>query len=73
MLAYDGTQLVLDALERAIRASGAPERTAVAQALRNSRFQGASGEIAFDEHGNRLSAPISAYAVQQGYPGSPLP
>ena len=70
VLAYDGTRLILDALQQAIKAAGKPARAAVADALRASRFTGASGEIAFDTDGERRAAPVAVYQIKDNYPGA---
>lgn len=61
VLAYDGTNIMLDALARAIKVNGKPTRQAVVQALRTTRYAGASGEISFDDRGNRQQSPLEIY------------
>ncbi len=63
VLAYDGTQLVLDALEQAIKKNGKPARAAVAEQIRSSHHAGLSGEIAFDQDGSRQMAAVSIVRV----------
>jgi len=72
VLAYDGTQLLLDALGRAIKAKGKPSRAAVAEVLRSTvGWRGLSGAIAFDERGNREDAPLGVYVLDDGlHPGT---
>ncbi len=70
VLAYDGAHLVLDALERAIKAQRKPARAGVAEAVRTSRFQGLSGDIAFDQDGNRLISPLHVLTLNNTYPGT---
>jgi branched-chain amino acid transport system substrate-binding protein len=69
-LAYDATQVVLDALARAIKTGGKPTRQAVAVALQSTRLQGTTGEIAFNQQGDRQLAPLATYVLADGaYPG----
>lgn len=70
-LAYDGANVLLDALARAIKAHGRPLRGHVATALLTSRVPGATGEITLDKDGGRRQAPLAAYSILAGeYPGT---
>lgn len=74
VLAYDATNLMLDALARAIKTKHYPTRGGVAAALRSAKYTGVSGEITFDEQGNRRNPPLGIYKISgQTYPGNPVP
>jgi branched-chain amino acid transport system substrate-binding protein len=59
--AYDAAMLVADAL----KAAGQADRAAVLDAFRSAGDRsGITGPIAFDEHGERVGAPVSLYRVE---------
>jgi ABC-type branched-subunit amino acid transport system substrate-binding protein len=73
VLAYDAAQVLLDAIDLAIRRDGYPSRQGVAETLPQVRRQGLTGSIAFDETGRRLDAPVWLYnIVDREYPGQVL-
>ena len=74
VLAYDATQVLLDAIEQTIQETGRqPTRSGVQGRIGAVRRQGLSGEIAFDERGRRVDAPIWLYEIVEGqYPGKLL-
>ena len=70
VLAYDATQVLLDAMEIAGRRDGQITRQGVATALATVRRRGLTGDIAFDAGGRRVDAPLWLYQiVGAGYPG----
>ena len=70
ILAFDATQLLLDAIEAAISTHGRPERRGVVKALSAVHRRGLTGVLAFDEGGRRRDAPLWAYRITDGaYPG----
>ena len=70
VLGYDATQVLLDALELAVRQDGRPTRPGVATALPTVRRHGLTGPIAFDAAGRRVEAPVWLYTiVDRDYPG----
>jgi ABC-type branched-subunit amino acid transport system substrate-binding protein len=70
VLAYDATQVLLDAIETAGRRDGQITRQGVIAALATVRHQGLTGAIAFDAGGRRIAAPLWLYQiVGAGYPG----
>jgi len=70
-LAYDATQLLLDALQRAIEVGGKPTRDGVIAALSQGEgYDGLTGYIAFDERGQALNPQVYIYEIVDGrYPG----
>lgn len=73
VLAYDATQVLLDAIELAIRQDGHPSRRGVAAALSAVRRQGLTGAIKFDKAGRREDAPVWLYKIaDKNYPGQVL-
>lgn len=68
VLAYDGTQVLLDALNAAL-AAGPPTRAGVSAALAHVERRGLSGPITFGPHGQRIDAPIWIYQMSDEYPG----
>ena len=59
--AYDAVMLIADALQRA----GEPTRAGVLAAFRaQKRYAGVTGDIVFDEDGERLGSPVSFYQVK---------
>ncbi len=67
-LAYDATVLLLDALERDIRANGAPSRGGVA--LRLEELAGPDGAPIFeDRHRRQARVAIYCYRAGAAYPG----
>jgi ABC-type branched-subunit amino acid transport system substrate-binding protein len=70
VLAYDATQVLLDAIEATGRRDGQITRQGVITALATVRHQGLTGDIAFDASGRRVDAPLWLYQiVGAGYPG----
>jgi branched-chain amino acid transport system substrate-binding protein len=59
---YDATFAIADALKRA----GKVERAAVVAAMPETDFNGLSGHIAFDAHGDLKNGAISLYNVKDG-------
>jgi branched-chain amino acid transport system substrate-binding protein len=66
-LAYDAANLLFSAIEQAA-ASGPPSRSSVAEALRQTRYQGLTGPISFDELGNWREARVYIYRLENGRP-----
>jgi len=72
-LAYDATNLLLAALEKAIESDGRPTREGVLAALRGQAYQGLTGSIVFNEKGEQIDPPIGVYMIDEsGYPGKRL-
>jgi len=63
VLAYDATNLLLDAIELDITQHGSPSRQGVIAALLAVRAEGLRGELRFDAKGSWLDAPVYAYRV----------
>jgi branched-chain amino acid transport system substrate-binding protein len=59
---YDATFAIVDAIKRA----GKPDRAAVVEAMHGTRFEGLTGHIEFDEHGDLKNGTISMYNVRDG-------
>jgi len=58
--AYDALMLIADAFDRATE----PTRAGVLEAFRSRRtYEGVTGEIAFDDSGERVGSPVSFYRV----------
>ncbi len=73
VLAYDATQVLLDAIEIAIHRDGHPSRQGVAAALPQVRRDGLTGTIVFDVAGRRVDAPVWLYNItHKQYPGKVL-
>jgi branched-chain amino acid transport system substrate-binding protein len=73
VLAYDATNVLLDAIALAIQEDGYPSRQGVKVTLPEVRRQGLSGEIAFDATGRRIDASVWLYnIVNKSYPGQML-
>jgi ABC-type branched-subunit amino acid transport system substrate-binding protein len=73
VLAYDATNVLLDAIELAIQEDGYPSRQGVKLALPKVRRHGLTGEIAFDAAGRRIDASVWLYnIVNKNYPGRML-
>jgi branched-chain amino acid transport system substrate-binding protein len=73
VLAYDATNVLLDAIERSFVEQGRqPARAEVSAAINDIERQGLSGEIVFDIRGQRVNAPIWVYQISgEGlYPGA---
>jgi branched-chain amino acid transport system substrate-binding protein len=70
-LAYDATQLLLNALRKAITVRGKPTREGVAAALSQGEgYDGLTGYISFDERGQALNRRAYIYEIVNGrYPG----
>ena len=70
-LAYDATQVLLDAIEAALSETGRlPTRATVSAKLGQVQRAGLSGDIAFDRLGQRRDQPVWLYQIVDGsYPG----
>ncbi len=70
-LAYDATNLLLNALQEAIMVEGRPTRQGVIAALsRSEGYDGLTAHISFDERGQALSPSVYIYEIANGrYPG----
>ncbi len=70
-LAYDATNLLLEALERSITLRGKATREGVVQALSEMEiYRGLTGSISFDERGQAVDRGIYIYEiVHEAYPG----
>lgn len=70
VLAYDATQILLDAVEQGLQNNYAPTRAEVSALLSTVERQGLSGDIVFDQRGERVNAPVWVYQiVDEAYPG----
>ncbi len=69
--AYDATNLLLTAVERATRETGEPDRASVVRALASMEsYRGLTGEIAFDDKGARAAPQVYIYRIARlRYPG----
>jgi branched-chain amino acid transport system substrate-binding protein len=63
VLAYDATNLLLDAIDLDITQNGTPTRLGVQATLSAVRREGLSGRLEFDAQGSWLNAPVYAYRV----------
>jgi len=63
ILAYDATNVLLDAIKLDIMQNSRPTRQGVMAALPAIHVEGLSGDIRFDDQGSWLQAPIFAYRV----------
>ncbi len=63
ILAYDATNVLLDAIELDIIQNSRPTRQGVMAALPAIHVEGLSGDIRFDDQGSWLQAPIFAYGI----------
>jgi len=72
VLAYDATNVLLDAVEQALSTgSPRPTRAEVSAAINTMQRRGLSGDIAFDTQGQRINAPIWLYQISnEEYPGA---
>jgi branched-chain amino acid transport system substrate-binding protein len=62
-LAYDAAMAEITAIKSVISAGKSPTRSAIATALATTKFGGATGAIAFDQHGDSTAAPtLSVYS-----------
>jgi branched-chain amino acid transport system substrate-binding protein len=59
---YDAVYAIVDAIKRA----GRPERAAVVEAMHATNFEGLTGHIEFDEHGDLKRGTITMYNVHDG-------
>jgi len=59
---YDAVFAIVDALKRA----GRPDRLALVDAMAKTSFEGLTGHIEFDEHGDLKNGEISVYDVRDG-------
>jgi branched-chain amino acid transport system substrate-binding protein len=57
---YDAVYAIVDAIKRA----GRPERAAVVEAMPKTNFEGLTGHIEFDEHGDLKNGEISIYDIK---------
>jgi branched-chain amino acid transport system substrate-binding protein len=70
VLAYDATQVLLDALEQSLAAPQMPLRAQVSAVIGTVQRQGLSGEIVFYRRGERVNAPVWVYQMTETvYPG----
>jgi branched-chain amino acid transport system substrate-binding protein len=60
--AYDAVYAIVDAIKRA----GRPDRLAVVDAMPKTSFEGLTGHIEFDQHGDLKNGEISVYDVRDG-------
>lgn len=72
IMAYDATDVLLEAIARAIVAKGQPDRAAVKAQLAKTHFEGLTGPIAFDAQGDRLDPAIYVHRVEAGNPYCPV-
>jgi branched-chain amino acid transport system substrate-binding protein len=75
VLAYDATQILLDGIEQSLRINNSylPTRAHVSAIITTVQRRGLSGDIAFDQQGRRVNAPIWLYQIVAGaYPGTLL-
>jgi ABC-type branched-subunit amino acid transport system substrate-binding protein len=70
VLAYDAAQVLLDAIELSLQDRRLPSRAEVSAVIATVERQGLSGEIAFDQQGERVDAPVWVFQiVNETYPG----
>jgi branched-chain amino acid transport system substrate-binding protein len=71
VLAYDATQVLLDAIEQSILKNGRrPTRLEVSEAIPTVQRTGLSGQITFNRQGERVEAPVWVYQIfREEYPG----
>jgi hypothetical protein len=62
-LAYDATNLLLDAIDLDITRNGKPSRLGVMEAMSDVRRDGLSGDLEFDAEGSWRGAPVYAHRV----------
>lgn len=73
VLAYDATQVLLEAIEQSLADNRPLSRAEVSTIIKSVQWQGLSGEIAFDQKGERVNAPVWVYQMANGvYPGKLL-
>lgn len=75
VLAYDATQILLDGIEQSLRINDSylPARAHVSAVITAVQRRGLSGDIAFDQQGRRVNAPVWVYRIVAGaYPGALL-
>ncbi|MBN1221426.1 MAG: branched-chain amino acid ABC transporter substrate-binding protein [Anaerolineae bacterium] len=79
VLAYDATNVLLDAIEQVMVTSlakpgGQPSRAEVSAIINQIQRRGLSGKIAFDAKGQRIDAPVWIYQIseEEQYPGELL-
>ncbi|WP_415951049.1 branched-chain amino acid ABC transporter substrate-binding protein [Streptomyces sp. KLOTTS4A1] len=67
-LTYDATRALLEAIKVAYEANdnSLPSREQVLKAMDEVKFNGATGEIAFDEYGDTTNTLLTAYKVEGG-------
>jgi branched-chain amino acid transport system substrate-binding protein len=71
LLAYDATQVLLEAIKQSLSDNPMPVRPQVGAALATVQHQGLSGLIAFDRLGRRVAAPVWIYQITDNtYPGA---
>lgn len=73
VLAYDATNVLLDAIASVISAGGQhpPGRSAISGVIAEVQHHGLSGDIVFDTQGQRVNAPVWVYRiVKEQYPGA---
>ncbi|MCD6291075.1 MAG: ABC transporter substrate-binding protein [Anaerolineae bacterium] len=62
-LAYDATQVLLDAISWDITHNARPTRAGVVAAVSATHWQGMNGLIAFDANGSWINAPVHLYQI----------
>ncbi len=72
VLAYDATNVLLDAIEVALlRNNHQPTRSQISAVINQVHRRGISGDIAFDVQGQRVDAPVWVYQISgEEYPGA---
>ena len=58
---YDAVAVIVAALEK-----GAKTRTEVRDAIARTDLAGVAGRVRFDEHGDRVDAPVSLWTIRNG-------
>jgi branched-chain amino acid transport system substrate-binding protein len=71
VLAFDATNVLLDAIEQAMRDQRRqPSRSEIRVLINQVQRRGISGDLAFDAQGRRIDAPVWIYQIsEQQYPG----
>jgi branched-chain amino acid transport system substrate-binding protein len=72
VLAYDATNVLLEAIELALlKSSRQPTRAEISAVINQIQRHGISGDIVFDTQGQRIDAPVWVYQIsgEEEYPG----
>jgi branched-chain amino acid transport system substrate-binding protein len=75
LYAYDAANVILRAIDACLRENGRkfPSRRAVCEAVRKSCFAGITGQIEFDNKGDRKKADYYVMMLKESaYPGTPV-